>query len=265
MRNSRFLLLAMSAGALVVGLSAAEGWMSKDYTQWTDQEVQKVLTNSPWAQKTSVAFDNSGSGGGGRRGGYGGGGGGGGMGGGGGGMGGGGMGGGMGGGGGINGGSVGRPRNAGADETQSQSGGPRMEVVIRWESALPLKQARLRAQFGENLPHPGDANYTLDQADKDYVISLSGLHGGGSHDGSSMRDSLLAASHLLVKGKDAIAAEDVKFDTGADGYTVKVLFPRTTPIDLDDKEVTFQTKMGPMRIERKFKLKEMVLNGKLVL
>jgi hypothetical protein len=178
------------------------------------------------------------------------------------------------GGGGLNGGMVGRPRDAGSDETQSRAGGggPHMDVIVRWESALPVKQARLRGQFGDNLPHPGDPNYTLDQADKDYVISLSGLRGGGSGSygsgsgaSGSGRDAMLSSTQLLVKGKSAIAPEDVKFDNGRDGFTVQFLFPRTTPIDLDDKEVTFQTSMWHMKIDRKFKLKEMVYNGKLAL
>ena len=253
MQNSRFVLLALSAGAVAFGLSAAESWTSKDYTQWSDQEVQKVLNNSPWAQKISVGYDSSNSGG---HGGRAGGGGGGGMGGSGGGM----------GGGGLNGGSVSRPRNAGADETQSSSsGGPRMEVVVRWESALPVKQARLRAQFGDKLPHPGDPTYTLDQLDKDYVISLTGLHGRGSHDPAERHDSLLSSTRLLVKGKGAVPAEDVKFDSASEAFTIKFLFTRAAPIDLDDKEVTFQTAVGNLKIERKFKLKDMVVNGKLAL
>jgi hypothetical protein len=140
-----------------------------------------------------------------------------------------------------------------------------MEVFIRWESALPLKQARLRAQFGDNLPKPGDSNYTLDQPDKDYVISLTGLHGAGSRDSGDMRETLLSSSQLLIKGKSGISPEDVKFDSGSEGYTIRFLFPRTTPIDLDDKEVTFQTALGHLKIDRKFKLKDMVYNGKLAL
>lgn len=171
----------------------------------------------------------------------------------------------MGGGGGLNGGSVSRPRNAGADETQSQGGAPRMDVFVRWESALPVKQARLREQFGDHLPHPGDATYTLDHADKDYVISVAGLHGNDSLSPGVMHDKLLSATELVVKGKDPIAPEDVKFDTGTNGYMIRFLFPRTTPIDLDDKEVVFQTAMGRLKIDRKFKLKDMVLNGKLAL
>ena len=43
------------------------------------------------------------------------------------------------------------------------------------------------------------------------------------------------------------------------------VFPKTDPITLDDKEVEFSTQIGPMQFKRKFKLQEMVFDGKLEL
>jgi hypothetical protein len=259
MRNSQFLAVAVSAGVLVIGVSAAELWNSKDYAQWSEQEVQKVLNSSPWAQRIATGADQSrrtnmdqmGGGGMGR-----GGGGGGGM---------GGMGANTSGGGwGMGAGS----RAATQGDVSPAERGPRLEVVVRWESALPIKQARLKSQFGENLPHPGDSNYTLDQPDKDYVISVTGMRGGwGGHsqDSGDGKSHLLSSTQLLIKGKDAISPEDVKFTTLGEDHVTEFLFPRTNPIDLDDKEVTFQMAMGNFKIERKFKLKDMVVGGKLSL
>ncbi len=43
-------------------------------------------------------------------------------------------------------------------------------------------------------------------------------------------------------------------------------FPKTHPIELDDKEVAFATvARGTTEIKKKFKLKDMVFNGKLAL
>jgi hypothetical protein len=47
--------------------------------------------------------------------------------------------------------------------------------------------------------------------------------------------------------------------------TVYFLFPRSEAITLEDKEVEFETKLGPMEIKRKFKLQDMVFGGKLEL
>ena len=42
-------------------------------------------------------------------------------------------------------------------------------------------------------------------------------------------------------------------------------FAKTHPIELDDKDVEFATRRGSMDIRKKFKLKDMVYNGKLAL
>ncbi len=48
------------------------------------------------------------------------------------------------------------------------------------------------------------------------------------------------------------------------GRTVVVsfLFPRTANFTADDKEMEFSTKFGTTAIKHKFKLKDMVVNGK---
>ena len=44
------------AGLLIAGLSLGEDfWVKKEYTQWSDEEVEKVMTNSPWAKDITVA------------------------------------------------------------------------------------------------------------------------------------------------------------------------------------------------------------------
>jgi hypothetical protein len=40
-------------------------------------------------------------------------------------------------------------------------------------------------------------------------------------------------------------------------------FPRSMPFTADDKEVEFITKLGTSTLKYKFKLKDMVVNGKL--
>ncbi len=264
---------------------AAQVWDSKDYKEWTAQDVQKVLTDSPWARKATVSFNRSGSqnNGGGpprRRMGIGYPGGGMGMPGGGMGMPGGGMGapgGGMGG----PGGGMGMPGGGGM-------GGPgegRRElpknVVVSWVSAMPVKEAVMRSENPGKLPEPGEKAYTLDQADKDYVIAVSGMpatpqrrQGDVPADGQNpptdeqRKTRLMAATKLdLGKNQLPIACEDVKFNQpAADGSTETLFyFPRTAPLSLDNKEVTFESTMGPMKVERKFMLKDMKYHGKLEL
>jgi hypothetical protein len=50
-----------------------------------------------------------------------------------------------------------------------------------------------------------------------------------------------------------------------EGRATEVLFafPKTTPITEDDKEVEFNVKIGDFSIRQKFRLKDMVVKGKL--
>ena len=47
--------------ALAVVASAAELWDTKPFTQWTDKEIDKVLTDSPWAGKASLTHAREGA------------------------------------------------------------------------------------------------------------------------------------------------------------------------------------------------------------
>ncbi len=281
--------LTLLCGAAL--LVAANTWESKDYTQWSGEDVNHVLTDSPWAKKAVVSFDRSGGGGGRRGGGMG-------MPGGGMGMPGGGMGmpgggGGMPGGGGMGmpgGGGMGMPGGGGGmgrgGGMGPGMGGDRNPIgTVQWQSALPVQQALLRSKFPDKTPGPGDPNYTLDAPQKDYVIAVSGLRmplrRQESDDSSSdpdspdssrpapnpdrMRSQLMGTSHLVVKNHAPIDAEDVKIDISAPENPILIYFPRTQAIGLDDKEVTFETALGPMKVERKFNVKDMKYQGKLAL
>ncbi len=150
------------AGVRAWAAPASEFWNSKDPSEWSDEEVGRLLTDSPWAKKVAAEFDFASAGRGsaeerGVRGGMGGG-----MGGMGGGMGGGGMGGrgGMGGGGmGAPGGGVTGPAAQGGQRGEGPPRGSR--ILIRWETSKAVRDAARKALASD----PGG----------DYVISVSGL------------------------------------------------------------------------------------------
>lgn len=283
--------LTLLCGAAL--LLAANSWDSKAYTQWSGEDVNRILTNSPWAKKAAVSLEDAPGGGG--RGGMGlpgigpglpGGGGVGSAGGG--GMGipaGGGMG--MPGGGGgmgMPGGGGGMGRNRGG-QGPGMGGDHNQTVTVQWQSALPVQQALLRSKFPDNTPGPGNPNYTLDQPQKDYVIAVSGLrmprrrsdndddvpqdpnspNARPNMSPENMRRQLMGTSHLTVKNRAPIDAEDVKIDPNSPDNTILFYFPRTQPISLDDKEVAFETALGRMKIEHKFHVKDMKFQGKLAL
>src|SRR5580704_11488998 len=47
----RYLALFASSALL---LTAADVWNSKAYTEWSDKDLQKIMSDSPWAKRTSV-------------------------------------------------------------------------------------------------------------------------------------------------------------------------------------------------------------------
>ncbi len=74
---------------------------------------------------------------------------------------------------------------------------------------------------------------------------------------------MLGQGVLMIKGKDPI--KPVDFMTENTGATAEVLFafPKTAAITEDDKEVEFVVRIGELSVRQKFRLKDMLVNGKL--
>lgn len=255
--------LAASVFLFSICLFAAEFWQSKPFSEWSDKDVQKLMTNSPWAKTVSISMGSGGGGGGGQRRGGGGGGGGGGAGAGGVGAGDSAMNGQVGGGGG--GGT--RAGGGGGDEMGGGGGGaPQIELFVRWRSALPLKQGIARSKYGAEAATSPEAKKFLDTEDKDYVIEVAGAPAGrGGGDPDAIKNALKGSATLNIKGKDPIHPEDVQISTQNRRLNAFFLFPKTNPIVEDDKEIEFECKVGETTVKSKFKLKDMTINGKLAI
>lgn len=254
------------AGVMTLALWAAPFWVSKPYTQWTEKEVEKILGDSPWMQSADVSFDPSamqGQGGRIRMGGPGGG------------MGGpggaggpgdpGGMGGGMRGPGGGPGGGMGRP-----------------EVHVMWQSALPIRQAMARAAALKESPAAESLERQVAETPEHHVLAVMGLPGGpggmrmargpGAPEGGDrqmpspeqqeeMRERMQAQlrenSYLVVDGTK-ILTEKVETVVSGSERVMLFYFPKTVELTSKTKSATFQTSMGPLKIEAKFKPKDML-------
>jgi hypothetical protein len=225
-------------------LLAADFWQAKPFTDWTDKDLQKMMNNSPWAHAFSVPMSGptppalgggapSGGGdsasapiseGGGGRGGRGGGG--------------------------------------GAPVAGGGPGGMAMNLVVRWQSALPVKQAFLRLKYGEKLDSTPEAKQLLDRPEETYVIILSGnLRPLMRGNPETVKKAIADVTSLSAKGKDPVKPMNLQVESGQ----IVFLFPKTSPWTLDDKEVEFSTKLADVVLKYKFRLKDMVFNGKLEL
>jgi hypothetical protein len=240
---------------------AGEFWNDKQVSDWTEKEISRLLTKSPWAKSVSPEIDFSGMEG------PGGGGGGGGMPGGrGGGMGGPGMGGGGMGGPGMEGPGMGGRGSEGGPGPEGGGRSGRMTATVRWESAAPVREA-LKTKLSSD-------------AEGKYVISVSGLPmaGGrgprpGRPEGDANRPDdrrpdplarMQSATRLERKGREPLTPSSIS-RSETDGTLLFYFAAGDDPISLDDKEVVFQTRLGPMDIKARFVPKEMLYHGKLAL
>jgi hypothetical protein len=221
-------------------LMAADFWQ-KPYTEWADKDLQKMMTNSPWAHTASVSMGGpavtpEGGGGGGRGGG----------------------GGGRGGGGPQGGGG------GGGDADAPVPGVREMEVVARWQSAMPIRQAFVRLKYGAEAAKSDDAQKFLAKEQPTYELVLSGpmqqLLRGGPEDTAK---ALSEVTFLSTKEKGAVKPASIQVGKSGRSMDILIAFPRSMPYTLDDKEVEFSTKLGTAPVKIKFRLKDMVYNGKL--
>ncbi|HEY7304593.1 MAG TPA: hypothetical protein VH601_10785 [Bryobacteraceae bacterium] len=235
-------------------LFAADPWKGKDVSTWTSQDVKRVLTDSPWVQQAAATFSLAAEeppevpppvpaaappG-------------------------------------------LGGPVNSGprwdGGVGRSRGSDPTLSVLIRWDSALPVREA---------LQRSSPEAYIDEHAAKDYIISIVGLVPGGRYrsvgrpasdsrsddsedsrtvdarNPEEMLEALMTASRLTPKDKPAISPEDAKLD--ASTGTLHIFFPRTEPITSSDKEVIFTTRFGALTIQKRFRLKDMSYRGKLEL
>ena len=213
--------LARTLGIWIVAcaaLVAADFWEEKDFTAWSDKDVEKMLTDSPWSQKVTIALRGPGGGGGGR-----------------------------GGGGGGRGGGFGGGRGRGG----ADGFGPaprRMTLTVSWRSALPVKQAVVRSQIGVDAPIPLEQQQFLAQVEPLYVVTVAGFPQQFARMAQN-RDALMAETILERQDKEPISPEDVGvFVENGETIVIQYLFPRDDEITLEDKDVEFVAKLGQLEV-----------------
>ncbi len=254
------------AGLPAWAFASKEFWEAKPASEWTSDEIDRMLTKSPWAKDASVMSSGQGLGNGSGRS----------------------RGGGIGfpgGGGGIGfpGGGVGFPGGGGGRQGGgypgnggggNDGGGERLTATVRWESALPIQEA-LHIGVSDEKP--------IDDFGKYYVIALIGdLSASGARRRASSTngtsddddDSTTRADRRLQELKESarlerkdgpISLEKVEEGSrvGSRGPGVYFYFDRKADVSMDDKFVNFSTKLGRMEIKAKFTMKEMSYHGKL--
>jgi hypothetical protein len=237
----RWQLVLASAAVLY---AANEPWKDKKVPDWTEDDAKLVMTTSPWAKAVTPDFvrqtNTTARPGMGRRGG---------------GIGGislpgGGMGRPGGGRGGYPGGrGGGQPRSSGDSQTPPS-------LTLRWESALPMREAELKAK-DTSAP-------TIDESH--YAIAVYGIPRRMISDDSKNATNELK-KHAAIKrtGKKDFKPSSVMIMQQENGPVVVYLFPRSTEITKADVRVDFEVEIGRLKIGETFFTEDMVYDGKLEL
>ena len=122
----------------------------------------------------------------------------------------------------------------------------------------------MRGRFGNEAHTAAEAKQFLQRSETHYVVSVAGFSGRMA--GMSRNtDRLKETTSLKRKNKEPIRPEIVEMHHQEESVTLFVGFPRTDQIVLEGKNVEFEMKLGPMTVKRKFKLKDMLFDGKLEL
>jgi hypothetical protein len=239
------------ASLFVLGASvwAADFWQVKPFTDWSDKDLQKMLTNSPWAKSIGVNVSGpsaitAGAPAGAGRGA----------------------------------GGVGQEGTPISEQSGRGGRGPLSppnappdvvvaDVVLRWQSALPIKQALARLKYGAEAGSSAEAKETLGRQESNFVIVASGepLRAMLRGDPEAVKAAVLGKTMLLRKGKNPIQPSDIQVNAAARNFEIYFTFPRTPEVTAEDKELEFVTKIGDLSLRSKFQLRSMMLNGKLEL
>lgn len=242
----------------IPGLSAKGTWEKKDYHEWDQEEVRQVLLNSPWARQVTIRVGRAPS---------------------------------------LNqargrdpGRSMGEimdgaapnpggaPSEPGCEHPQlvldgnlllhlvcrGSSSAVAGKVIIRWRSALPIKQALVKLRFGDQAASNPDGKEFLKPDDRYYVLAITGLPSRMARipeDANQLRHVI----SLQRRRKLDMEPEAVFVRSREEVVNVYALFPRSEAITLEDKNVHLVMSVGELAIRRRFKLKDMVFDGRLEL
>jgi hypothetical protein len=145
----------------------------------------------------------------------------------------------------------------GGGEDRSPRSLPRaITLRLRWESALPIRVAQLRAHESELPTLEGDG----------YRIAVYGVPGVNfKGDPKQLGDPLKKEAALKRAGKKDVKPRRVEVFQRDDGLAVAYLFPLSAEITKANGRVEFEAHIGRIIVSQSFDLTEMMFQGKLEL
>jgi len=242
MRNFPVQLLCLVVIAAHV-VAADPFWKGRPAAQWTEEDAKQILTASPWAKEIRAVIT--------RR---------------------------------LTedqlreGGQMGQPRGIGNEGVDPKGSGPKVSpnvftgaggddrsvrslpqsitLQLRWESALPVRLAELKAHELEPPTLEGDG----------YRVAVYGVPGGDfKGDPKQLGEPLKSLAALKREGKKDVRPVRVEVFQREKGMVVVYLFPLSAEITRRDRVIEFEAHIGRIVVAQNFELSEMEFMGNLEL
>ena len=142
---------------------------------------------------------------------------------------------------------------------------------------MPVRQGILRLQSLQGAQISLDEQQQLSQDEPLYMVAVLGVPVRGRAVPLGTIDEIKSRTALKPARRDRILPESIRvqaapawlfgpsYKDGDQFVRVDFLFPKTSALTLDDKEVEFSTRLGGLEITKKFKLADMMVRGQLAL
>jgi hypothetical protein len=217
---------------LAIDLWAGEPWKQKSYKVWNQNDVRKILNESPWAKRIEVEGDPTKHAG-------------------------------------MESSENGGTSEGAAGEESDEGGGGReendraqMTFVVRWVSSRTIRQAWVRGEVLQKRISESDTDKFLPPPSDDSQLLIVG------RDMSFFKKldeaTLRARSFLLLtKSKQKISPSAVQIVRLPDGKAIKGIlfrFPKKPLVSIDDNDLKFVSLAGTTQIKASFDLQKMVDN-----
>ena len=229
-RRSAILTALGLGGAAAAGAWAKEFWNEKKPEDWTEDDIQQMLTRSPWAKDASI-FDTAAHKG-------------------------------------LStaprGGGLSRRRGGATPNAGNPlpSGGHSNSwtAIVRWDSSSPVRDALKTPKTPEV-----DENYIIA-----LIGDIPGVGVPADDDSPDERQqkmNVLKETTRLERKDDPLELQRAKISPRTSRSPAGTLFyfSRVFPLTPEDKQVTFVTKVGPLEVKCKFTLRDMMYRGSLEL
>ena len=162
------------------------------------------------------------------------------------------------------------PRPSGGPTIPAPGGEPtsvRVEayLTVRWSSALPIRQALAIERWGRGGLEMPEAAEALAAEPDHYLVEIFGLPAMIAPEGvKRIEEDLRRTARLTLSGR-SVSPTAVRVPEYGMHLTAKLAFPRWEGVEPGDGAIGFRAEPRPLEIATKFKLDQMVYEGRLAL